>query len=167
MPAQNQTSTVQQITAAVQAAIAGISQQGGFATAQVTVEDFPPALGDDMIANVLIGVFLAGVNIGESEIRSLTGKNTFDSPTDVIVAVKSFIRTSVNNAEQDKQNLVRDIQQAVFADRTLGIPPSVNGTVSLETITFQNFAYAQTGNGVVVEFDALIRVHCLTNPATP
>lgn len=165
MPTQIQASIVQQITTAIQNAVSSISSLAGFATEAVTVENFPPSLADDTIANVLIGVYLAGVQIAESEIRSLTGRNTFDSPTDVIVAISAFIRTSVQTAEQDKQNLVRDIQAAVFADRTLGI--TSNGTVSLETISFQNFAYAQTGNGIVVQFDAMVRTHCLTNPSQP
>lgn len=161
-------STVQLITTAIQNAVSGISAANGYATASVTTENFPPSLSDDAVSDVIVGVFLAGLQIGESEIKSLAGRQTFDSPTDVIVQIKALVRTSVQNAEQDKQNLVRDLQAAIYADRSLGFASSgLNGTVTVETISFQNFAYSQNGNAVLVEFDSIVRTHCLTSPENP
>src|SRR6185437_9021790 len=157
-------STVSKITAAVQAAVAGISSANNFLTAAVVTENFPPALADDLASPVVIGVFLVGLQIDESEVKSLAGKQTFDSPTHVMVQIKAIIRTSTDKAEDDKQNLVADLQAAIFADRSLG---ATNGTVTVETITLQNFGYSQAATGVLVDFDAVVRVDCLTNPSAP
>ena len=159
-------STVSKITAAVQAAVAGISSANNFLTAAVVTENFPPALADDLASPVVIGVFLVGLQIDESEVKSLAGKQTFDSPTHVMVQIKAIIRTSTDKAEGDKQNLVADLQAAIFADRSLGVG-ATNGTVTVETITFQNFGYSQAATGVLVDFDAVVRVDCLTNPSAP
>lgn len=165
MPA---TSIVQLITTAIQNAVGGISSSSGYATASVVAENFMPALSDDAAADVIVGVFLAGLQVEESEIKSLAGRQTFDSPTDVIVQLKCILRTSTQSAEQDKQNLVRDLQAAIFADRSLGFAASgINGTVTVMTISFQNFVYQPSENAVLVGFDGIVRVHCLTNPSAP
>lgn len=165
MPA---TSIVQLITTAIQNAVGSISSSTGYATKSVLSENFPPALSDDAAADVICGVFLAGLQLSESEIKSLAGRQTYDSPTDVIVQIKAIIRTSVQCAEQDKQNLVRDLQAAIFQDRSLGFASSgLNGTVTVETITFQNFTYQPSENAVLIGFDAIVRTHCLTSPENP
>lgn len=166
------TSVVGQVVAAIQNLLNGIlagAQTSAqppytFKTQQVKVENFPVVSTDDATSDFLLGVFLQGVSVDETEVRSFPIGSFTSSPTDVIVGIRAVIRTSTENSEADKQNLIDDIQAALYANRNLGI---TQNAVKLNVITFQNFVYGPNAASMLLTFDALVRVHCLSNPASP
>lgn len=142
--------------------IAGINGQDPYTSTVDEVQNSDLAPSDDVVDDVVVGVFPRLFRVDSTKTRLTHGQ---DSNARLMIGIRAIMRVAVDNAVDQKDQLIDDVRRALFSSLNLGIQ---SNAFRIEDFATEQESVQPNGTvGAFAQFLATLTVAWLEDPSNP